>query len=251
MAMYRAGTIGRTGRGNFGHYLDQAFEGFPNIQLVAVADDNPTGLTEAGQRLGVQRLYADYRAMLARESLDLVSVGPRWIDCHAEMVIACAEAGVKGILCEKPLARTLAEADAMLAACEGYGVRLAVAHRRANAYEQYAKQLVGQGAIGQLQVMRGHGKADHRAGAMDLAVLGTHILDSMRYIAGSDVAWAHGHVTQGGREVTVDFLPGPDGVTVRETFDAETENSLELQRQGWQAILDNFARHVLGKAGQA
>lgn len=54
-----------------------------------------------------------------------------------------------------------------------------------------------------------------------------------------------------GREVTVDFLPGPDGVTVRETFDAETENSLELQRQGWQAILDNFARHVLGKAGQA
>jgi uncharacterized protein YndB with AHSA1/START domain len=50
-----------------------------------------------------------------------------------------------------------------------------------------------------------------------------------------------------GREVTVEFLKRPGGVLVRETFDAETENSPELQRAGWQAILDNFARHVKGK----
>jgi len=47
-----------------------------------------------------------------------------------------------------------------------------------------------------------------------------------------------------GRDVTVEFNPERGGVRVRETFDAETENSPELQRQGWQAILDNFARHV-------
>lgn len=213
MTMYRAGAIGRTGRGDYGHHLDQAFDGFATIQLVAVADDNPAGLAAAGQRLGVDRRYADYREMLARERLDLVSVGPRWIDCHAEMVIACAEAGVKGILCEKPLARTLAEADAMIEACERHGVRLAVAHRRANAYEQYAKKLVDEGVIGQVQVMRGHGKADHRAGAMDLMVLGTHVLDSMRFLAGSEVAWAFGHVTQSGRDVTVDDVhEGAEGV---------------------------------------
>ena len=50
-----------------------------------------------------------------------------------------------------------------------------------------------------------------------------------------------------GREVEVEFVEGPGGVTVRETFDAETENAPELQRQGWQAILDSFGRHVEAK----
>ena len=47
-----------------------------------------------------------------------------------------------------------------------------------------------------------------------------------------------------GREVNVEFSSAAEGVAVKETFDAETENSPELQRQGWQAILDNFRRHV-------
>ena len=47
-----------------------------------------------------------------------------------------------------------------------------------------------------------------------------------------------------GREVNVEFDDREDGVVVRETFDAETENSAEMQRAGWQAILDNFGRHV-------
>ena len=51
-----------------------------------------------------------------------------------------------------------------------------------------------------------------------------------------------------GREVTVEFTEQPGGVQVTETFDAETENTPELQRQGWQAILDNFKRHVETKA---
>jgi uncharacterized protein YndB with AHSA1/START domain len=51
-----------------------------------------------------------------------------------------------------------------------------------------------------------------------------------------------------GREVRVEFVETPDGVRVKETFDAETENDVELQRQGWQAILDRFAAHVEAKA---
>jgi uncharacterized protein YndB with AHSA1/START domain len=48
----------------------------------------------------------------------------------------------------------------------------------------------------------------------------------------------------GERAGVVEFAPGEAGVAVRVTFDAETENSLEQQRQGWQAILNNFAKHV-------
>jgi uncharacterized protein YndB with AHSA1/START domain len=51
-----------------------------------------------------------------------------------------------------------------------------------------------------------------------------------------------------GREVTVEFIERPGGVLVKETFDPETQNVPEFQRQGWQAILDNFARHVEAKA---
>ena len=47
-----------------------------------------------------------------------------------------------------------------------------------------------------------------------------------------------------GREVKVEFVERADGVQVKETFDPETENTPELQRQGWQAILDNFGKHV-------
>jgi uncharacterized protein YndB with AHSA1/START domain len=50
-----------------------------------------------------------------------------------------------------------------------------------------------------------------------------------------------------GREVKVEFIERDGGVLVKETFDAETENTPELQRTGWQAILDNFGRHVEAK----
>jgi uncharacterized protein YndB with AHSA1/START domain len=52
----------------------------------------------------------------------------------------------------------------------------------------------------------------------------------------------------GERSLQVEFVPGANGVTVRETFDAETTYPPEQQRQGWQAILDNFARHVEGRS---
>ncbi|MFZ2651394.1 MAG: SRPBCC domain-containing protein [Burkholderiaceae bacterium] len=50
--------------------------------------------------------------------------------------------------------------------------------------------------------------------------------------------------TFGDRAASVAFVPGANRVTVRVTFDAESDNPVEQQRQGWQAILDNFARHV-------
>ena len=53
----------------------------------------------------------------------------------------------------------------------------------------------------------------------------------------------------GDRTMQVEFLAGPDAVTVRETFDSEETYTVEQQRAGWQAILDNFARHVLRKQG--
>jgi uncharacterized protein YndB with AHSA1/START domain len=51
----------------------------------------------------------------------------------------------------------------------------------------------------------------------------------------------------GDRAMTVEFTPGKNGVHIRETFDSEPTHSEEQQRHGWQAILNNFAKHVEGK----
>ena len=210
----RAGVIGATGRGNYGHGLgDTYLTALDRTRVAAVADADAAGGAEAAQRLGTDKHYLDYREMLARERLDLVAVTPRWTDQRRAMVVAAAEAGVKGIYCEKPFAPTLADADAMIDACERHGVRIVVAHRRGAVPELRVKELVDAGEIGDVQVMRGHGKGDHRAGSLDLMILGTHILDGMRYVADSDVAWAHGHVTQDGRPITRDDVhEGDEGV---------------------------------------
>jgi uncharacterized protein YndB with AHSA1/START domain len=54
-----------------------------------------------------------------------------------------------------------------------------------------------------------------------------------------------------GRTVTVEFSEGAGGVLVKETFEAESQNDPEMQRRGWQAILDNFARHAEAKDAAA
>jgi uncharacterized protein YndB with AHSA1/START domain len=51
----------------------------------------------------------------------------------------------------------------------------------------------------------------------------------------------------GDRTARVEFTPGPDGVLVRVTFDSESTHSIELQRNGWQAILNSFARYLEAK----
>lgn len=209
----RAGVIGATGRGNYGHGLGDAFTALARTPVVAVADADQAGGAAAARSFGTDIHYLDFREMLARERLDVVAICPRWTDQRRDMVVAAAEAGVKGIFCEKPFAPTLADADAMLDACDRHGTRMVVAHRRAAAHEQRLKQIVDSGEIGEIQVLRGHGKGDHRAGSLDLIILGTHILDGMRYVAGSDVAWAHGHVTQDGRAITrEDIKEGDEGV---------------------------------------
>src|SRR5690606_6770469 len=127
-AKYRVGVIGRTGRGNYGHGIDSVWLEIPQTQIVAVADDNPTGRATAAKRLNVQQTFADYRQMLDEAKPDIVAICPRWIDEHRNMVLEAAQRGMH-IYMEKPMCRTLAEADEMVAACEKYQVKLAIAHQ--------------------------------------------------------------------------------------------------------------------------
>ena len=158
MARYRAGAIGRTGRGNWGMGWTRRSLGCPGWSSWRWRTMIRTGCARRVNGRERRSLYGDYREMLERERLDFVAVCPRWLGARTEMVIAAAEAGVRGIFCEKPFAGTLAEADAMLEACERSGTRVAVAHRRANPYEQRAKAMVGGGGHRGAAVAPGHGE---------------------------------------------------------------------------------------------
>jgi predicted dehydrogenase len=196
---YRVAVIGRTGRGNYGHGLDVVWLQIPNAQVVAVADENEAGRKAAQQRLKAPNAYADYRDMLKKERPQIVSVADRHLDQHRDMVIACAEAGAS-IFLEKPMCRTLAEADEMVAACERHHVKLAIAHQtRYSPRLARIKDMIAAGQLGEILELRGRGKEDSRVGGQDLMVLGTHILDLMRFIAG-DVRWCCARVSVTGKE---------------------------------------------------
>src|SRR5437870_10755907 len=185
---YRVAVIGHTGRGNYGHGLDTVWQALDNVQIVAVADADAKGRAAAQQRLKAKSAYADYRQMLQKERPQIVSVATRFLDEHRDMVVACAEAGAS-IFLEKPMCRTLAEADEMVAACERHHVKLAIAHQtRYSPRLTRVRELVGSGLIGDVLELRGRGKEDARAGGQDLMVLGTHIFDLMRFLVG-DARW--------------------------------------------------------------
>jgi len=180
----RAAVIGRTGRGNYGHSLDTVWLRIPEVQLVAVADDDPQGLADAAKRLKVKQSFADYREMLDEVKPDVVSIASRWLDKHYEMAMACAERSIHTYL-EKPFVRTLAEADELIATCERTHAKLAIACQSHYSPKlPVAKQLVEQGKIGKVLEYRARGKEDHRGGAEDLWVLGTHVLDLIGYFGG-------------------------------------------------------------------
>jgi predicted dehydrogenase len=209
---YRVAVIGRTGKGNYGHGLDTVWLAVPNAKIVAVADEDEKGREAAVARLKAPAGYADFREMLRKEKPEVVSVADRWLDRHAEFVKACAEAGASVFL-EKPMARTLAEADAMIEACDRHHVKLAIAHQtRSSPRVAVVKELIAAGRIGEVVELRGRGKEDARGGGQDLMVLGTHVLDLMRALVG-DARWCFARVWQEGRPAAAgDTKEGGEGM---------------------------------------
>jgi predicted dehydrogenase len=197
---YRVAIIGDTGRGNYGHDWDVAWNSIPHAEVVAVADPDETGRQRALSRSHARKGYTDYHEMLATEHPDIVTICPRWLDQRVAMVTAAAESRAH-ILMEKPFARSLPEADEMLATIERRGIKVQVGHTaRVAAVTDVAGKMLHAGDLGTLLEIRGRGKEDRRAGGEDLVVLGTHVFDLMRYFAG-DPEWVFGNITQNGKDV--------------------------------------------------
>jgi UDP-N-acetyl-2-amino-2-deoxyglucuronate dehydrogenase len=136
------------GAGMVARYHATAIERTPGARLVAVGRSDPARVEETAAQFGVPCL-TDYAALLARDDVNAVCIcTPSGL--HAEQTIAAARAG-KHVLVEKPIALTLADADAMIAECAQAGVRLGVAlQRRTEPEFQRVQNAIAAGELGRL-----------------------------------------------------------------------------------------------------
>jgi predicted dehydrogenase len=123
MQTLRVGVIGVGNIFKLGHF--PSFERTPNIELAALCDINKNLLNEASGYTGVSSTYATAEEMLEKEQLDLIDICTPH-HTHATLTKLAAENSVN-VLCEKPIALTLREADEMIHACRKAGVKLMIA----------------------------------------------------------------------------------------------------------------------------
>ena len=185
MSKYSVGVVGCGGiaPSHIRGWLDTG-----SAEVVAVADIDLARAKALADRFGVERFYGDYTEMLREESLDLVSICT-WAQTHAEITVRAAENGVKGILCEKPMAVSLGEADEMVETCDKYGVKLAVRYqRRFHPVHLSVRKLISEGSIG--RPMLAHGRRED-----GLLNNGSHMINTVRFWLGDpEPDWVIGQV---------------------------------------------------------
>jgi predicted dehydrogenase len=216
----------------FGHA--PVYHALPRTDLVAGADPGPERRRLFAERWGLapEHVYADYREMLERERIDIVSVATP-TPYHVEIALAAVDAGVKAVYAEKPIASSLADAERLIAACAEAGVALAINHtRRGDNLVRQARRLIDDGSIGDL-----HSIVIHCTDQLMWSA--THAFDLANYFNGDGpAAWVSGRLA-----ATPEIDPGGTALIVYEN--------------GVQAYIDSSSAHphlmraeVMGSKGK-
>ena len=184
--------------------VDRVFELPVRPRLAAICGRDRAAAESAAARLGWAATETDWRALIARDDVQLIDIAAPG-SLHAPVAIAALQAG-KHVLCEKPLANTLAEAERMAAAADtafpsGARAMVGFNYRRVPALA-LARRLVEQGRIGTLRHVRAVYLQDwlvdpdspltwrlqaERAGSGALGDLGAHIVDLARFLTGDEI----------------------------------------------------------------
>jgi predicted dehydrogenase len=201
VAVIGAGMAGRAHAAAYREAPTLFGAGLPDVRLVAIADVNTEFATDAARRYGFERAESDWKLVATAPDVHVVSVvvaNP----LHREIVEGLLEAG-KHVLCEKPMAPSVADAEAMVAAAEASGRQAAVGFtfRRSPAISAIREQ-VRAGAIGRPIAFQGRYWCDYGVdpgrpmswryqggpGSGALADVGSHILDVAQFVCGPIVA---------------------------------------------------------------
>jgi predicted dehydrogenase len=199
----RAGVIG-TG---MGRYHMEGYASHPKSELYAVCDLNREEAAQFAAKYGAKHVFTDYRELLAREEIDVISIAtPNYL--HAPMAIAALQAG-KHVLCEKPMAIKPADAEEMVRAAQKAKRRLGVnVALRFYPLHQGMRGQVASGRLGEVYYAKSHwirrkgmpvvdfpqdgemGRGDwfvqkRKSGGGALVDIGVHMLDLVWWLMGS------------------------------------------------------------------
>ncbi|SDC66010.1 Predicted dehydrogenase [Paenibacillus sp. UNCCL117] len=186
--IYRIAIIGCGGIANGKHM--PSLSKLSNIEMVAFCDIIEERAQQAAEKYGAEgsSVYTDYREVLSDSSIDIVHVcTPN--DSHAEIAIAALEAG-KHVMCEKPMAKTAADAKRMVEAAERTGKKLTIGYNnRFRPDSQHLKKLCDEGELGEIYYAKAHAIRrravptwgvfldEEKQGGGPLIDIGTHALD--------------------------------------------------------------------------
>jgi predicted dehydrogenase len=191
----------------------------PNTMLVAAVEVVDDRRDTFCARWEIPRGYRDYREMIEQEYPDIISVTTR-PGSHREIVVFAAEHGVKGIWCEKPLCCSMAEADAMVKACERNGTRLNLGvNRRYSPLYRGIRDLLAAGIIGDVQTVICHG--------------------------GGSALWSHSHAA----DLMLLLTGDPSVDYVQGTVDADVADFADNQVESDPSILSALVRFGNGARG--
>ncbi|MGX7417903.1 Gfo/Idh/MocA family protein [Carnobacterium gallinarum] len=190
--------VGIIGTGGIAHEHIKAYQQMEQVELVAFCDINSEQLAKMAALYGIQETYATKEELLLQADIDAVSVCT-WNAAHAECAIAALDAG-KHVLCEKPMATTLADAIKMQEAAERNHRLLMIGFvRRFGNDAELIKEFIEDDFFGELY----YGKATYlrrngnpggwfgdksRSGGGPLIDLGVHVIDLMHYLMGQPKA---------------------------------------------------------------
>jgi predicted dehydrogenase len=226
----------------------------PDVRLVAIADTNAAVAEDTAKRYGYERAAYDWRAIADAPDVDAVSVVVA-NHLHREIVEGLLAAG-KHVLCEKPLAGSLADAEAMVAAAERSDRVTAVGYtyRRAPAVEQIRRELAA-GRLGELVHFNGHYWCDYGLdptapitwryrggpGTGAAADVGSHLIDMSEFVCGP-IAEVSGAVFT----TLVDRRPVPLGVTYGHTKAAVSDELALVENEDVASFTARFESGAIG-----
>lgn len=178
-----------------------AYAAVPRTRLVAAADTSEERLRAFAQRWNVPATYTDYREMLAREQLDIVSICTP-TRTHLPIALDVAATGMSGVFLEKPVTQSLRDADLLLETFAAAGISTVVNHVRTfDPYYRRVRDLITAGTIGDLHSIMVHWREGMLFG-------GTHLFDTLRFLTGAEANWVFGRLDDGDGQ----FDPGGSGI---------------------------------------
>lgn len=175
------------GCGGMGRNQAKILHGLEAYELTGVCDINAENAAQAAEATGA-RTYSDFGRMLEDQNPDVVAITTA-NDTHAPLTIQAARFGVRAVYCEKPMATNLADARAMVEACDRTDTRLVINHQRRLGPDLVAaRKCIEAGGIGEVEVVRINTAGDVLSDA-------THSVDSIQFLFGDpDCEWIFGQV---------------------------------------------------------